>query len=273
MFSRRGIGEHTMTAGPSGTPVDTSRPHPARVYDYLLGGKDHYPVDQELGEQMPELAKVGVAQNRAFMHRSAAWAARAGIDQFLDIGTGIPTRPNLHQIVQEVNPAARIVYTDNDPIVLRHAEALLVSAPEGATDYLEADVRDPEKILAHARTVLDFDRPVALSMIALMHFLAEKDDPYGIARTLVDALPPGSCLALSHFTVDFLVVDQEALDRYRSSGITLQPRDRAEVARFFDGLDMVDPGLVPAPRWYNGTPPPEPQDATDTIYTGVGRVR
>ncbi len=121
-----------MTAGQAGTPVDTSRPHPARVYDYLLGGKDHYPVDQALGEQMPELAKVGVAQNRAFMHRAAGWAARAGIDQFLDIGTGIPTRPNLHQIVQEVNPAARIVYTDNDPIVLRHAEALLVSAPPEA---------------------------------------------------------------------------------------------------------------------------------------------
>ncbi|NED10280.1 SAM-dependent methyltransferase [Streptomyces sp. SID9124] len=262
-----------MAAGQAGTPVDTGRAHPARVYDYLLGGKDHYPVDQALGEQMPELAKVGVAQNRAFMRRAAGWAARSGIDQFLDIGTGIPTRPNLHQIVQEIDPAARIVYTDNDPIVLRHAEALLVSSPEGATDYLEADVRDPEKILAHARTVLDFERPVALSMIALMHFLAEEDDPYGIARTLVDALPPGSCLALSHFTVDFLVVDQEALDRYRSSGITLQPRDRAEVARFFDGLDMVGPGLVPAPRWYNGTPPPEPQDATDTIYAGVGRVR
>ncbi|TRV78064.1 SAM-dependent methyltransferase [Streptomyces sp. 130] len=262
-----------MTAGPAGTPIDTSRPHPARVYDYLLGGKDHYPVDQELGEQMPELAKVGVAQNRAFMHRAARWAARAGIGQFLDIGTGIPTRPNLHQIVQEVDPAARVVYADNDPIVLRHAEALLVSSPEGATDYLEADVREPEKILAHARTVLDFGRPVALSMIALMHFLADEDDPYGITRTLVDALPAGSCLVLSHFTVDFLVVDQAALDRYRSSGITLQPRSGAEVARFFDGLDLVEPGLVAAPRWHPGPPAPEHRGATDTIYAGVGRVR
>ncbi|MFC8535956.1 SAM-dependent methyltransferase [Streptomyces sp. NPDC057249] len=257
-----------MTAG----PVDTSRPHPARVYDYLLGGKDHYPVDQELGEQMPEPAKVGVAQNRAFMHRAAGWAAREGIDQFLDIGTGIPTRPNLHQIVQEINPAARIVYTDNDPIVLRHAEALLVSTPEGVTDYLEADVRSPEKILDHARTVLDFERPVALSMIALMHFLSDEDDPYGVARTLVDALPAGSCLVLSHFTVDFLAAHQEALARYRSSGITLQPRSGAEVARFFDGLDLVAPGLVAAPHWH-GVPAPEHGQIPDTIYAGVGRVR
>ncbi|PZT73477.1 MULTISPECIES: SAM-dependent methyltransferase [unclassified Streptomyces] len=257
-----------MTAG----QIDTSRPHPARVYDYLLGGKDHYPVDQALGEQMPEPAKVGVAQNRSFMHRAAAWAAREGIDQFLDIGTGIPTRPNLHQIVQEITPAARIVYTDNDPIVLRHAEALLVSTPEGVTDYLKADVRAPEKILDHARTVLDFERPVALSMIALMHFLADSDDPYGITRTLVDALPAGSCLALSHFTVDFLAAHQEALARYRSSGITLQPRSGAEVARFFDGLDLVAPGLVAAPHWH-GTPAPEHGEIPDTIYAGVGRVR
>ncbi|MFF5337164.1 SAM-dependent methyltransferase [Streptomyces sp. NPDC013181] len=257
-----------MTAG----PIDTSRPHPARVYDYLLGGKDHYPVDEELGRQMPEPAKAGVAQNRAFMHRAAAWAAREGIDQFLDIGTGIPTRPNLHQIVQEINPAARIVYTDNDPIVLRHAEALLVSTPEGVTDYLEADVRSPEKILDHARTVLDFERPVALSMIALMHFLAAEDDPYGVTRTLVDALPAGSCLVLSHFTVDFLAAHQEALARYRSSGITLMPRSGAEVARFFDGLDLVEPGLVAAPQW-RGTPAPEHAATPDTIYAGVGRVR
>ncbi|MFJ3088551.1 SAM-dependent methyltransferase [Streptomyces sp. NPDC086838] len=262
-----------MTAGQAGTPVDTSRPHPARVYDYLLGGKDHYPVDQALGEQMPELAKVGVAQNRAFMHRAADWAARAGIDQFLDIGTGIPTRPNLHQIVQEVNPAARIVYTDNDPIVLRHAEALLVSTPEGATDYLQADVRDPEKILARARTVLDFERPVALSMIALMHFLADEDDPYGITRTLLGALPAGSALVLSHFTKDFLSAEQDKTDEYRASGITLRPRSRAEVSRFFDGLDLVGPGVVTAPQWHCGTPAPERRETTDSFHVGVGRVR
>ncbi|MFJ2091183.1 SAM-dependent methyltransferase [Streptomyces sp. NPDC087901] len=253
--------------------MDTSRPHPARVYDYLLGGKDHYPVDQALGEQMPPEAKDAVAQNRAFMHRAAGWAARTGIDQFLDIGTGIPTRPNLHQIVQEINPAARVVYTDNDPVVLRHAEALLVSTPEGATDYLEADVREPGKILGHARTVLDFDRPVVLSLIALMHFVPDEDDPYGITRTLLDALPTGSCLVLSHFTKDFLSPEQDRTDEYRSSGIALRPRTRPEVARFFDGLDLVDPGLVTAPRWHQGAAVQGSRNATDSFHAGVARVR
>lgn len=262
-----------MRTGPAQARIDTSRPHPARVYDYLLGGKDHYPVDQALGEQMPPEAKEAVAQNRAFMHRAAGWAARAGIDQFLDVGTGIPTRPNLHQVVQEVDPAARVVYTDNDPIVLRHAEALLVSTPEGATDYLEADVREPEKILEHAGSVLDFERPVALSLIALMHFVPDEDDPYGITRTLLDALAPGSCLVLSHFTKDFLSDEQDKTDEYRSSGIALRPRTRSEVARFFDGLDLVGPGLVTAPRWNPGAAVPETRDAIDSFHVGVARVR
>lgn len=262
-----------MTPGPAEARIDTSRPHPARVYDYLLGGKDHYPVDQALGEQMPPEAKDAVAQNRAFMHRAAGWAARTGIDQFLDIGTGIPTQPNLHQIVQEINPAARVVYTDNDPIVLRHAEALLVSTPEGTTDYLEADVREPGKILGHARTVLDFDRPVVLSLIALMHFVPDEDDPYGITRTLLDALPSGSCLVLSHFTKDFLSAEQDKTDEYRSSGIALRPRTRSEVARFFDRLDLVDPGLVTAPRWHQGAAVPGSRGATDSFHAGVARVR
>ncbi|NED92689.1 SAM-dependent methyltransferase [Streptomyces sp. SID11233] len=263
-----------MTPDQADTPIiDTSRPHPARVYDYLLGGKDNYPVDQELGEQMPPMAKAGVAQNRAFMRRAAGWAARTGIDQFLDVGTGIPTRPNLHQIVQEINPAARVVYTDNDPIVLRHAEALLVSTPEGATDYLDADVREPERILRHARTLLDFERPVALSLIALMHFVPDEEDPYGITRTLLDALPVGSCLVLSHFTNEFLPPDEDKTETYRSSGISLRPRTRPEVTRFFDGLDLVDPGVVTAPLWYKDTPAPQSSGHIDSFHVGVGRVR
>lgn len=261
-----------MTPGPADSPIDTSRPHPARVYDYLLGGKDNYPVDQELGAQMPPVAKAGVAQNRAFMHRAVGWAARTGIDQFLDIGTGIPTRPNLHQIAQEINPAARVLYTDNDPIVLRHAEALLISTPEGATGYLDADVREPAKILGHARHLLDFDRPIALSLIALMHFVPDEDDPYGITRTLVDALPSGSCLVLSHFTNEFLPAEQDKTETYRSSGISLRPRTRSEVARFFDGLDLVDPGLVTAPLWHQDTPLPESSVAIDSFHVGVARV-
>lgn len=140
-----------MTAGIPHPRIDTSKPHPARVYDWLLGGKDNYPVDQQVAEKLPEAARGNAARNRAFMHRASAWLARDGIDQFLDIGTGIPTEPNLHQIVQAIRPTARIVYADNDPIVLRHAEALLVSSPEGATDYLHADAREPEAILERAR--------------------------------------------------------------------------------------------------------------------------
>lgn len=261
-----------MTPGTANSPIDTSRPHPARVYDYLLGGKDNYPVDQELGEQMPPEAKAAVTENRAFMHRAVGWAARTGIEQFLDIGTGIPTRPNLHQIAQEINPTARVVYTDNDPIVLRHAEALLVSTPEGATDYLDADVREPGKILDHARALLDFERPIALSLIALMHFVPDEDDAYGITRTLLDALPSGSCLVLSHFTRDFLSAEQDKTEEYRSSGISLRPRTRAEVARFFDGLDLVEPGLTTAPRWHQDTTLPEHSVATDSFYAGVARV-
>ncbi|MFD4814891.1 SAM-dependent methyltransferase, partial [Streptomyces sp. NPDC058418] len=167
-----------MTAASPKPQVDTSKPHPARVYDYLLGGKDNYPVDHEVALKLPEASKMDARLNRAFMHRAVAWVARSGIDQYLDIGTGIPTEPNLHQIVQGIAPASRVVYTDNDPIVLRHAEALLISTPEGVTDYIEADVRAPQEILDHARGLLDFDRPIALSLIALMHFLPDDDDPY-----------------------------------------------------------------------------------------------
>lgn len=264
-----------MTAG-SDTPVsriDTSRPHPARVYDYLLGGKDNYLVDQEVGEKLPEVARRACRLNRAFMHRASAWVAGTGVDQFLDIGTGIPTEPNLHQVVQAVNPAARVVYTDNDPIVLRHAEALLTSTPEGATSYIEADVRAPETILGHAREILDFSRPVALSLIALMHFMADEEDPYGITRHLVDALPSGSYLMLSHGTADFLPA--ELSDRisgtYRQGGMTLLARNRAQVERFFEGLEFVAPGLVSGPEWYKDTEAPEYEP--NGVYVGVARVR
>ncbi|MGW6739978.1 SAM-dependent methyltransferase [Streptomyces sp. NPDC055025] len=260
-----------MTAGTPKSQVDTSKPHPARIYDYLLGGKDNYPVDQALASRLTDEAREGARQNRAFMQRAVGWVARSGIDQFLDIGTGIPTAPNLHQIVQGIDPKARIVYTDNDPIVLRHAEALLISTPEGVTNYIEADVREPEVILDHARTLLDFDRPIALSLIALMHFIPDEDDPYGITRTLIDALAPGSLLVLSHLTGDFLTEEQNKIDAYRSSGINLRPRSRAEVERFFEGLDLVEPGLVT--RWYKDTPAPENDTSTELLYAGIARVR
>ncbi|MEU5688333.1 SAM-dependent methyltransferase [Streptomyces venezuelae] len=260
-----------MTAGAPKPTIDTSNPHPARVYDWLLGGKDNYPIDEAVGEKLPPQARDAARQNRAFMHRATAWLASQGVDQFLDVGTGIPTEPNLHQIVQEIVPSARVVYTDNDPIVLRHAEALLVSRPEGMTDYIQADVREPLEILEHARTLLDFDRPIALSLIALMHFLPDDQDPYGIVRTLVDAMPSGSHLVLSHASSDlFPELSAQVTAEYAKGGIQLGFRTRAGVARFFDGLELREPGLVTATEWFNGTAQPDTEDCG--IYAAVARI-
>jgi hypothetical protein len=252
--------------------IDTSRAHPARVYDWLLGGKDNYPVDEAVGERLPPEARDGARQNRQFMHRAAAWLASQGTDQFLDIGTGIPTEPNLHQVVQNVVPSAKVVYADNDPIVLRHAEALLVSSPEGATDYIQADVRDPESIVEHAQSVLDFDRPVALSLIALMHFISDEQDAHGIVRALVETLPSGSHLILSHASSDlFPELSDQVVAEYAKGGIQLAFRPRPEVERFFDGLDLVAPGLVTATEWAPSSPAAEAEPSG--IYAGVARVR
>jgi hypothetical protein len=261
-----------MTADASSeSRIDTSRPHPARVYDWLLGGKDNYPVDEEVAAKLPPEARLNAMRNRAFMHRAAAWLAGDGIDQFLDIGTGIPTEPNLHQIVQGIVPTARIAYADNDPIVLRHAEALLISSPEGSTDYIEADVRDPGTILDHARTFLDFTRPVALSMIALMHFITDDENPYALTRTLLDALPSGSYFMFSHGTTDehpHLV--KSVTTTYRKGEIPLRMRTRAEIEPFFEGLELVAPGLVTATRWYKDSPAPAQE--LSGFYVGVARV-
>ncbi|MDX3065548.1 MULTISPECIES: SAM-dependent methyltransferase [Streptomyces] len=260
-----------MTAGIPTSRIDTSKPHPARVYDWLLGGKDNYPVDQEVGEKLPAEARANAARNRAFMHRASAWLAREGVDQFLDIGTGIPTAPNLHQIVQAVTPRSRVVYADNDPIVLRHAEALLISSPEGATDYIHADVRRPEAILERAAEFLDFGRPVALSLIALMHFLPDDQDPYGIARRLVATLPSGSYLVLSHGTADqHPELRQETESAYRKGAIALRMRTRSEVEPFFDGLELVAPGLVSATEWHRDESAPVYERSG--FYVGVARV-
>ncbi|WP_405918104.1 SAM-dependent methyltransferase [Streptomyces sp. NBC_00728] len=252
--------------------LDTSRAHPARVYDWLLGGKDNYPVDEAVGEKLPPEARDAARQNREFMHRASAWLAEQGIDQFLDIGTGIPTQPNLHQIVQDISPEAKVVYTDNDPIVLRHAEALLVSRPEGVTDYIQADVRRPQEIVEHARHILDFSRPIALSLIALMHFIPDEQDAHAIVRNLVDTLPSGSYLVLSHASSDlFPELSAQVTAEYAKGGIQLGFRTRPEVQRFFDGLDLVEPGLVTATEWFTSARRPRPEDSG--IYAGVARVR
>ncbi|MFE0551976.1 SAM-dependent methyltransferase [Streptomyces pilosus] len=258
--------------------IDTSRPHPARVYDWFLGGKDNYPVDEELGRQIMGVdgtARHVARTNRWFMQRVTRWlAAEAGLRQFLDIGTGIPTEPNLHQIAQRVAPGSRVVYTDNDPIVLKHAEALLRSTPEGVTDYVQADVRDPGRILRQARESLDLGRPVALSLVALTHFLGDEDDPHALVAELVDALPSGSHLVLSQLTADF---DPEGVGRgvamYAAGGVTLAPRTRAEIARFFEGLEFVEPGLVQVTDWHPELADGESTDdrAVISLYGAVAR--
>ncbi|WAX76430.1 SAM-dependent methyltransferase [Streptomyces sp. KMM 9044] len=262
-----------MPAGRSSPPrIDTSKAHPARVYDWLLGGKDNYPVDEAAGERLPPQARDAARQNRRFMHRAAAWLAGQGVDQFLDVGTGIPTEPNPHQIVQAVAPAAKVVHTDNDPIVLRHAEALLISSPEGATDYFQADVRSPGEIVDHARTVLDLGRPVALSLIALPHFIPDGQEPRAIVKELLSALPPGSYLVLSHAASDrHAELAAQVTAEYARAGIRLGFRSRVEAALFPDGLDLVEPGLVTATEWFRETEAPAPEDSG--IYAGVARLR
>ncbi|MEW2544824.1 SAM-dependent methyltransferase [Streptomyces sp. NPDC047002] len=260
-----------MTGLPYAAIDSSSRPRTAGVYDYLLGGHEYYRADREIGDRLPELIRESARHNRAFMRRAVAWLAGRGVDQFLDIGTGFPAEPNLHQVAQGVNPAARVVYTDNNRLILRYAEALLVSHPAGGTDYLQADVRDPAAILDHARTALDLTRPVALSLTGLLHFVPDSADPHGLVAELAAGLPSGSHVVLSHAGSDMHpeLLDG-VLDAYASGGVQLVPRDRAACARFFDGLEPVAPGLVTATEWFPGAPVPDP--APTGLYVGVARV-
>ncbi|MFE9448163.1 SAM-dependent methyltransferase [Streptomyces sp. NPDC006739] len=234
--------------------IDTTRPHPARVYDWFLGGKDNYPVDEELGRRITAIeagAPRAARANRAFMRRATRLLARErGIRQFLDIGTGIPTEPNLHQVAQSAAPDARVVYVDNDPIVLAHAHALLRGTAEGVTEYVQADAREPRAILEQAARVLDFGRPVALSLIALLHFVADEDGARDLVDTLTDALVPGSCVVMSMMTAD---LEPENVHRgiaaYAAGGVTLVARSHGEVSRFFTGLELLDPGIVSVADW------------------------
>ncbi|MEU3193395.1 SAM-dependent methyltransferase [Streptomyces sp. NPDC006992] len=266
-------------------PVDTAIPHSARMYDYYLGGKTHYEADVRAAEavvaKLPEIV-TAARTNRDFMIRvTRALAAEYGVRQFLDIGSGIPTEPNLHQVAQSVAPDARVVYTDNDPIVLQYAQALLHSTPEGRTTYLHADATRPETVLDSPELgrTLDLDRPVAVSVNALVHFIPDERAPEGILRTLLDRLAPGSFLSLSHGIAD--VPDREGSERidhvvdiYRRSGTVLVPRSRDQVARFFDGWELLDPGLTMTHLWRpdNGPDGGLPK-GTLTMYAGVGRKR
>ncbi|MEU9895186.1 SAM-dependent methyltransferase [Streptomyces phaeochromogenes] len=272
-----------MSSSQAARDIDTSRPHSARMYDYYLGGKDHFDIDKQAAESVAAAYPgifVCARENRAFMHRATRVLAQEhGIRQWLDIGTGIPTEPNLHQVAQSVVPEARVVYADNDPLVLKYAERLMRSTPQGRTTYIEADANDPESLLnaPELAEVLDVGRPVALSLNALMHFVTDAQDPYGIVGRLLDALPSGSALALSHCTPDFDPPTWEKVTAiYTGAGTPVQFRSQKDVARFFDGLDLLDPGITVGHRWRpdaqddNAATEQQPTDAEVSLWTGVG---
>ncbi|WP_328375188.1 SAM-dependent methyltransferase [Micromonospora zamorensis] len=271
------------TAGSPSDRIDTTVAHPARRYNYWLGGKDNFQADRESGDTMAAAfptIRTAALENRRFLQRAVGFLTReAGIRQFLDIGTGIPTADNTHEVAQAIAPESRVVYVDNDPIVLAHARALLSSSPQGATAYIDADLRDPARILAHPelRRTIDLSRPVALMLVAVLHFVPDGDDPYALVRHLLDALPAGSWLAASHATHEYLppAVAEQARAAARGGGphglINLRTRD--EFSRFFVDLDVVEPGITSVAEWRaENETQPRPSVVEVSMYGGVARL-
>jgi hypothetical protein len=267
------------TASKASPPAfDTSVAHQARMYDYVLGGKDNYAADRAATEAWvavdPGIAFT-VRANRAFLGRVVRYlTAEAGIRQFLDIGTGIPTAGNTHQVAQAIAPETRVVYVDYDPVVLAHARALLTSHEAGATDYIDADLRDTTAILSQARQLLDFTRPVAVSLIAILNAIPDSDDPHGIIAALMDAVPSGSYLTLTHLASDLLAEQtQDGLDNVNGQMMDKEftSRNREQVARFFEGMDLVEPGLVRVEEWRPG--PEGSGMGRSSLWCAVGRKR
>jgi hypothetical protein len=258
--------------------INTNVAHPARVYDYWLGGKDNFPADRALAEMMiqaiPNMRGLAAA-NRAFLRRAVRYlAAEAGVRQFLDIGTGIPTSPNVHEVAQEAAPGTRVVYVDNDPIVLAHARALLTSQDAGETAFIMADLREPKSILDHPTlaATLDLSQPVAVMLVAVLMYFRDTDDPnpFEMVATVMEPMPSGSYLAVTHPTPDFNPEETaQAVAAAEAAGITLVPRGQAEIARFFSGLDVVDPGVTPVLSWRPDEPPDDPRSAY--YWAGVAR--
>ena len=255
---------------------DTRVAHIARVYDYWLGGKDNYAADRAAAEQViaayPTI-RTSVRAQRAFLGRAVHYlAADEGIRQFLDIGTGLPSANNTHEVAQRTAPDARVVYVDKDPIVLSHARALLTGSPQGITAYLDADLRDTDALLEQAEKTLDFSQPIAIMLLGVLHLISDQEDPWGIVAKLVDAVPSGSYLVITHPASDLLPETQgEASKRYNQNVATHQTlRTRAEVARFFDGLELLDPGME---QWHLWRPDPGDQPDADlkSGHAGVAR--
>ena len=242
--------------------IDPTKAHPSRRYNYWLGGKDNFAVDRESAEVVASAfptVSLSARENRAFLRRAVTYlAGGAGVHQFLDIGTGLPSAGNVHEIAQGIEPSSRIVYVDNDPVVLVHARALLTSDPAGRTAYIEADLRDPDRILADAdlARTLDLSRPVALMLVATMHFVTDEHDPHGILGRLLAALPSGSFLVMTHATGDYLTPEQYAVSEEANerSGVPFRLRSREEFTRFFDGLDVLPPGVTSVVEWRPDVP-------------------
>ena len=271
----------SSTSGQQPSPkIDTNVAHSARIWNYWLGGKDHYPVDRGVGDQIlemfPHIAYLARA-DRAFLGRAVRYlVGEAGIRQFLDIGTGLPTADNTHEVAQRIAPECRIVYVDNDPLVLAHARALLTGTPQGATDYLDADLRDPDKIVQEAARTLDFSQPVAVMLLGILHHVSDDGEAYGVVDRLLDAVPPGSYLTIAHSTNEITgAAMDEAVRHWNQFGkppMTL--RTPQAVARFFDRLELLEPGVVSTSRW---RPDPAetssgPVPETDE-FCAVGRKR
>lgn len=256
--------------------IDTSRPHPARMYDYYLGGWDNYEVDREAAQRVLDVAPdvvVGARSNRAFLQRAVRFLVESGIRQIIDIGTGIPTSPNTHEIAHSVSPDVRIAYIDNDPIVATHAGARLIGT--GNTGFFLGDMRQPRTILEHPTIseLIDFDEPVALLLVSVLHFVKDTEDPVGMLDTLRDALPPGSHLVLSHATGDFHSERApQVAEVYKKATASLTPRTHAQVLEFFKGYDLLEPGLVQVPLWHPEGPEPDPAEVARVgVYGGVAR--
>ncbi|WP_427924278.1 SAM-dependent methyltransferase [Streptomyces sp. cg40] len=259
--------------------IDISVPSVSRIYDYYLGGSHNFEVDREAArkamEFLPGLPKIMQA-NRAFMRRAVRFAAAEGITQFLDIGSGIPTFGNVHEVAQEASPGAHVLYVDHDPVAVAHSQAVL--AGNLTADVVAADLRKPQEILASAEVqrLIDVNRPVALLLVAILHFVEDADDPYGAVAQLRDALAPGSLLILTHASYEGIPLPPEraegAVDVYKDIRNPLIMRSRDEIARFFEGYDMVEPGLVPMPDWRPDTAPEDEDPYSFSGFAGVGRT-
>jgi hypothetical protein len=259
--------------------INTSRPHPARMYDYFIGGKNHFAADRETAEKILAVwpsGRASMRENRAFLGRAVQYlAGKAGIRQFLDIGTGLPTTGNVHEVAQGIAPSSRVVYADNDPLVLAHARALLTSGPEGRTAYIQADLRDPQAILDNpvTREVLDFSQPIALMLVAVLHFIQDAEKPEDIVKTLLDALPSGSYLVASHGSPEHDPTGAAVgMRTYGQAGIPLQLRESSDFARIaFSGLELVPPGVVLVSEWRPDMSGPHPTPVEVSWYGGVAR--